>query len=111
MKINPPLEIFLSEEAKKDLEKLPAEIRKKFHKKIELFKQNPDYPSLDLDVFHPHKTEKGLVWRIRIDRKYRAVLIQLFNDKKEPSDCWEVVKIGKHDIMNIAEKYLRKHLK
>lgn len=47
-------------------------IRKKFEKQLALFIQNPQHPSLHVELLEPK--ERG-IWSFRIDRKYRALFL------------------------------------
>lgn len=45
---------------------------RKFNKQIELFKNNPRHPSLNIERLEPKRLK---IYSFRIDRKYRAIFI------------------------------------
>lgn len=49
-------------------------LEKKFNKQIKLLSENPKHPSLNLELLEPR--QHG-IYSIRIDRKFRALLIFL----------------------------------
>ena len=90
--------IYITEEAKKQLKKLPKSIQKKFKKQIEIFKVNPYYPSLQFKKYHAINPN---LYEIRIDRKYRIILEQevLLEENKITSN-FTILAVGKHDILD-----------
>lgn len=60
----------LSEKVKKKIEK--HKLQSKFDKQIKLIKQNPNHPSLNIELLEPK--EYG-IYSFRIDRKYRGIFI------------------------------------
>ena len=62
-------------------------LHKKFHKQLDLFLNDPKYPSLNTERLEPKQYK---LYSFRIDRKYRVVF--LFS---EP-DLIEVVEINDH---------------
>lgn len=58
-------------------------LTKKFNKQLDLFKENPNYPSLNTEKLSP-KTA-GL-YSFRIDRKYRAVFHILLSGEAQIVD-------------------------
>jgi len=86
------------------IKELPKDIQKRFLKQIKLFEQNPDYPSLNRQLYKGASSSKGIVWEIRINSKYRALLLQLWDENKEPTDDFEVIAVDKHDIIDKWKK-------
>ncbi|KKP33054.1 MAG: hypothetical protein A2312_01345 [Candidatus Staskawiczbacteria bacterium RIFOXYB2_FULL_32_9] len=64
------MEIFVTEDFKKDYSCLPEEIKKKAKKQENIFKDNPFYPSLRTEKLVP---ESRQAWSFRVDKKYRVV--------------------------------------
>jgi mRNA-degrading endonuclease RelE of RelBE toxin-antitoxin system len=83
---------------------LPPEIQKRFKKQIKIFEKNPNYPSLHFQTYKGLKSQNGIVWEIRINRKYRALLLQKLDESGQALDIFEVIKVGKHDILDKAKK-------
>jgi len=88
--------ITITKTAEKQLKELPADIQKKFKKQIEIFKQNPYYPSLQFKKYHSIQNN---LWEIRIDSKYRVILEQNIKNNEITSD-FIIIAIGKHDILD-----------
>lgn len=64
------LEIFYTEEFRRNYEDLPATIQKKAERREKLFRSNPFHPSLHTEKLHPKARE---VWSFRIDENYRIL--------------------------------------
>ena len=61
-------EIVVPDSVKKDLQKLPAQIRRKFYEQLERYLQNPANPSLRV---HALRSRPG-IQSLSITMKYRA---------------------------------------
>ena len=88
--------ITISKRAKKELKDLPKDIQKKFKKQMEIFKQNPYYPSLQFKKYHSIKSN---LWEIRINSKYRVILEQDIKNNEITAD-FTIISVGKHDILD-----------
>jgi len=62
-------------------------LEKKFDKQINLFQENPFYPSLETKILEPKQMR---IWSFRIDYKYRAIFI--FREK----DLIEIIDVNNH---------------
>jgi len=63
-------EVLISEEFKKNFEKIPKSVKKKFFRKIEIFRENPFNYILKTEKLGPPFKE---IWSFRIDRNYRVI--------------------------------------
>jgi len=82
------MEIFVTEDFKKDYSNLPKEIQKKAKKQEEIFKNNPFYPSLHTEKLHP---KSQAVWSFRVNKSYRIIFRILGKDKVV------FIAVGPHD--------------
>ena len=62
-------------------------LKKKFDRQLEMFKQNPSHPSLNTELLEPKHLK---IYSFRIDRKYRVIFI--FTSSKEI----EIIDINDH---------------
>jgi mRNA-degrading endonuclease RelE of RelBE toxin-antitoxin system len=83
------VEIIISESYKKYYKKLPKEIQKIVDKKLELFMENPNHPSLKI-----HNIKTTDFYEFYINKKYRNIF------KIKNIDSFELIAIGIHDIID-----------
>jgi len=62
-------------------------LAKKWQKAKRLFENNPFHPSLNTELLEP---KHRLIYSFRIDKKYRALFINLSDDKAE------IIAVTKH---------------
>ena len=62
-------------------------LKKKFIKQLNIFLENPSYPSLKTEVLEPKDLK---IYSFRIDKKYRAIFIFI------KSDLIEIIDINDH---------------
>ena len=91
-------EILFTEEAQKQVKELPKPAQKKLKKQIERLLENPFHPSLHFKRYHAPK-DVGALWEFRIDRKYRGILKQEFDESGNPTTRFYLMAVGVHDIL------------
>ena len=82
-------ELIFTERFKENYKILPKSIQKRFDKKLELFVENPQHPSLNV---HRYKSEKN-VWEAYINNKYRFTF-------SVDQDSYIFRNIGPHSIID-----------
>lgn len=91
-----PLNIQATQQFRQRFLKLPSSIQNKAEKKTQLFKQNPNHPSLHLEKLEPKHL--GL-WSVRIDRNYRVIFSFGKNNAIILRDIGKLTKcIGKFNV-------------